>query len=340
MSKNKPAAPAPSSPSDATKDNKAANPETTQSPSESFLIGSSHQPSVVVVAGAEVALGVAVATAQAKSGLTVEAWNALAEEDRDIWIDAEIDLPSASEVEAKEALKAEEKLSPELVGRIEAKEPASQRGQTASLVHADESSFQSEPTTTDDAPAVEPTFEELMTIAERARVQNLEQEQAAAAAATAGPVVPESVKAVVADAGQLAQQFLEQLLSYMKAMAPRQHQTPATAAAHQVGLYRTLLGIVNKLEEDFPAAWGATLRLFHEHRDGVFHETRVFRAFEEMILSEAERNQFVNLLNLIKATADPQSRAMALKQTDMNRTFVDQYVTQIGQDRLLAFYGL
>lgn len=57
-----------------------------------ILNGSSFHPSIVKVAGFELQLGQVVRAAWQKSSLTVEEWNALPNEARDAFIDAEIDV--------------------------------------------------------------------------------------------------------------------------------------------------------------------------------------------------------------------------------------------------------
>ena len=63
-----------------------------QIPEGEVLIGSSIQPSIVMVAGLEVQLGDVVKAAWQKSGLTVEEWNALDNDPREAFIAAEVDV--------------------------------------------------------------------------------------------------------------------------------------------------------------------------------------------------------------------------------------------------------
>lgn len=59
-------------------------------PADGMLVGSSNFDPVMEVAGKEVQLGTVVAAAHAASGLSVEAWNALTETERDDLIEAEL----------------------------------------------------------------------------------------------------------------------------------------------------------------------------------------------------------------------------------------------------------
>lgn len=67
------------------------------------LYGSSVQPSMVIMQNQEVQLGEAVRTAYAASGLTVDQWNALPQDDRETRIAAVIDKAPEPQAEAAEA---------------------------------------------------------------------------------------------------------------------------------------------------------------------------------------------------------------------------------------------
>jgi hypothetical protein len=73
-----------------------------------ILNGSSIHPGIVKVAGFELQLGQVVRAAWQKSGLSVEEWNALPNEARDAFIDAEIDVVE----EGGEAIVAADNLAP------------------------------------------------------------------------------------------------------------------------------------------------------------------------------------------------------------------------------------
>lgn len=145
----------------------------------------------------------------------------------------------------------------------------------------------------------------------------------------------EKAKAEATTVGKMA---LDQIAAYMDAMAPKKPQTPQTGVRHQVQLYRTLTMVINKLDSDFFLVWGAILKVFHEQKNGVFHETAVFRFPEHITLAPDDQKAFHRLLNLIKITADPQSRNAATRQVDFKRT-LEFGVTEAGRVKLLNFYN-
>ena len=91
-------------------------------------------------------------------------------------------------------------------------------------------------------------------------------------------------------------------------------------------------------DEDFEKLLKTVFAFFEEHKNGVFHETRVFRGMDNIPLNKDDRAAFTRLLNLFKLVANPQSRKIALKQVDLNASL--QYsVTEQGKNRLMSFFN-
>lgn len=134
---------------------------------------------------------------------------------------------------------------------------------------------------------------------------------------------------------KLAFQNLE---NYLKDMAPNKAVGPQAAARQQVTLFRSIVTIIERGDDRFADAWNLLLKLFLELADGVFHETHVFRNMDQVMLPEAERKLFMRLLNLIKVTADPRGRQVALRQINIPATM--EGLSDQGQQRLLSFYNL
>ena len=140
---------------------------------------------------------------------------------------------------------------------------------------------------------------------------------------------------VVSIAGKIS---LAQIQEYVVNMRPKRPMLESEGARHQVILYRTLINIINNIDEDFVTVFSTILRLFEEHRDDVFHEMYVFRFMEHITLSDIERKAFHRLLNLLRISAPIKGRDLALKQVDFNSTL--QYgITEIGKQRIYAFFG-
>ena len=131
--------------------------------------------------------------------------------------------------------------------------------------------------------------------------------------------------------------LLQQIEEYQNKMQPRKPVSRNDLSKNQIGLYRVITRILT-LDEDFNLVYTKLLEMFHEGRDGVFHETHVFRATEALELPENDRKQFLRLLNLIKFTADVKSRAIALKQIDFGRTL--EFIPEIGRQKLLNYYNV
>ena len=132
---------------------------------------------------------------------------------------------------------------------------------------------------------------------------------------------------------------LHNVAEYMDNMAARKPVDVVTGARHQVTLYRAITSIINSNENDFAPAFGALLSMFHNNAEGAFHETRVFRFFDQMALPENDRKAFQRLLNLIKITADPKARALALTQVDMSAT-LQHGLSDLGRQKVLNFFGM
>lgn len=136
-----------------------------------------------------------------------------------------------------------------------------------------------------------------------------------------------------------ARAIINTILSYVRDMAPGKTQTPESMQRQQVNLNSALSGAINRLDGEFKAVWGGILRLAHEHRDGVFHDRYVYRQLQNAPLNPTQRAFFERTINMIKLTADPQSRKAGLKQFDKDRT-MQHGMTEAGRNRLLSFYDL
>lgn len=158
-------------------------------------------------------------------------------------------------------------------------------------------------------------------------------------AAPALPEVAAIFEKAKAEATSTGRMFLEQIEAYIAEMAPKKPQTAASISRWQVLLYRTLTSIINKCDADFYLVWRAVLAAFHSQKDGVFHESAVFRGMEHVVLPVNDQKGFQRILNIIKATAEPASRNAAIKQIDFSRS-LEFGVTEAGRSKLLNFYNV
>lgn len=153
------------------------------------------------------------------------------------------------------------------------------------------------------------------------------------------------LKAVIDKAAQKASTVgklaLFQVGDYMENMRPRRMVTIAEGSRYQVTLYRALTRIINDLEDpaDFNHVFTTVLKLFDDHKEGVFHEAYAFRFFEHVALSMEDRKAFQRLLNLLKIVAPVRGRAIALKQVDFNKSM--QFgVSDAGRQRLMNYFNI
>lgn len=158
----------------------------------------------------------------------------------------------------------------------------------------------------------------------------------------AAPVLAE-IDALIAKAQEEASTYgkmvLEQLKGYIDSMAPKKLLSTADTVRWQVQLYRVLSNTVNRLDDDFFLVWGTILKAFHSQKDGVFHESYVFRAMEHVTLSKEDQAAFQRLLNLVKLTASPQGRQAATRQVDFKKT-LEFGVNEAGKQKLFNFYNV
>lgn len=127
---------------------------------------------------------------------------------------------------------------------------------------------------------------------------------------------------------------------YCEAMNPKKSMSAAEAARHQVGLYRTIVNILNNSGEQFSKAYATLLKLFNTHKDGALGTRAVYRAADVVPLNADERATFHALLDLLILTADPQSRKTALRQVDLNKTFRTKNLNEQTKQRVMNFYNL
>jgi hypothetical protein len=136
-----------------------------------------------------------------------------------------------------------------------------------------------------------------------------------------------------------ARSIINSILAYVREMKPGRTQTEQTMQRQQMNLHAALIGTINRLDAEFKPVWGGILKLFHEHRDGVFHERYVFRQLQNVPMAKDQREAFQNVVNMIKLTADPQGRKVGLKQFDKDRS-MKHGLTEQGRNKLLGFYNL
>lgn len=127
--------------------------------------------------------------------------------------------------------------------------------------------------------------------------------------------------------------------NYAEAMKPGKPVDGDAGARIQFGFWKTILTVAESADvAEFKILWNILLGFFHQERAGVFHERYVFRFSEFWVQSEAELTGFQRILNLIKLTADANTRQQSLKQVDLQR-MLEVGFTETGRQRILSFYA-
>lgn len=132
--------------------------------------------------------------------------------------------------------------------------------------------------------------------------------------------------------------LLVSLETYVSDMAPRKPVDIKTGARHQYSLWRVIRTALETVPaEDFKKCWNLILAFFKEYEDASFHDRYVFRFADQWVQSDKELLAFQSILNMIKLTADPATRAANLKKVDMKRT-LEIVFSDVARQRVQSFY--
>jgi multidrug efflux pump subunit AcrA (membrane-fusion protein) len=145
--------------------------------------------------------------------------------------------------------------------------------------------------------------------------------------------LPEGV--FISTAGKIV---LATLDTYTDAMKPRKPVSDAECNRNQVGLYRNFVNMIENLDEDFNTVFTIVLKHIDTYSEGAFSERYVFRDFANLTLSKEDLKGFCNILNLLKVLANIETRALALRQVDLNASLQFPF-TEAGRQRVLAYFG-
>lgn len=129
------------------------------------------------------------------------------------------------------------------------------------------------------------------------------------------------------------------IVEYIKKMNPKKPIEVSEGAKLQAALFRVIQSTINKEEKHFKQIFSAMLAIFLHEKNGVFHESCLFRFMDNVPLNGNEIKAFTRLLNLMKLTCSKESRAVTLKQVDIGKTL--QYgLTDDGRRKLIDFYNI
>ena len=132
----------------------------------------------------------------------------------------------------------------------------------------------------------------------------------------------------------------DRLKEYVDTMAPGRVLTAEAGAFQQTQLWQ---GVINFLlqqpPEVFMAGWAHFLDVVNQNREACFNPAYVNRFRENVRMTLPERRNFERLLFLALQTSDLRSRALALRQIDMNVVLAG-LANESQRQKLIGFYQL
>lgn len=131
---------------------------------------------------------------------------------------------------------------------------------------------------------------------------------------------------------------INSLKKYADNMDPKKPMSPAQGTMHQYELCQTLRYALNTDPDTFKELWQFVLAFAHKHAAGVFSDRYIFRFPDQWQWSEEMLMAHQRLVNIIKLTANPQTRANGLKQVVLGRS-MEVGFTNRGQQNILNFYS-
>ena len=201
---------------------------------------------------------------------------------------------------------------------------------TEEVVTSEVSAEAQDPTT----PVVEDNSTPVVEVAEKAEVEAVVTEAVEAVADTFANRIDQLRETGSASVKALLHSFD----TYFDILAPGKTVDGDHGARAQYAFWRAMYVVIhNAPQEEFKQLWNIILAYFNNHAEGIFHSRYVFRFSEHWSASEVELTAFQRLLNLIHLTADPQTRAVGLKQVDLDRT-LGVFFTDEDRQRLISFY--
>lgn len=138
----------------------------------------------------------------------------------------------------------------------------------------------------------------------------------------------------------LLQGVKDRLDTYVEKMSPGKTISTADGAFQQTQLWQGVIKTLLQQPPDiFMIGWGLVLDMFHEHRTGAFSAAYINRFREEIKLTSSERRNFERLVHLAYVTAEKRTRALALKQLDIN-VILAGLPSEEQRQKVLGFYQL
>ena len=184
------------------------------------------------------------------------------------------------------------------------------------------------------APTDSPAADFAQSVTDRAAAQRVE----ALGIGSMTPQLQAAILDVLDNGSNVAKGLISRTLDYLSKMGPRNMVAKERGETIQIQFYRLFQNAINNGGTDFRKMFNVFLRIIFETKDtGAFQLPLVMRFLPSMNLSADDRQAFQHLIFLFRQTAGVESRAIALKQVDLNKA-TSKGLMPAGQQRLLTFF--
>lgn len=173
--------------------------------------------------------------------------------------------------------------------------------------------------------------------AEREAAEEKAAQEAAVTQTTTDAPAPAPAAPAVASADPDMLALQRDLSNYTAQMMPAIRVPPGVGPAMQLTLYRAVMRVAGIKGDKFTPLWTAILAYAYEHRNDLWSERYINRFISDMNIPIVDIRNFEKLRHLISMTADPQSRAVAVKNIDFQTLMRFMPNPQV-QQNLLGFY--
>lgn len=131
---------------------------------------------------------------------------------------------------------------------------------------------------------------------------------------------------------------LQMVKSFVSEMDPLNLVSEADAANKHVMLYRAIINGIENVELNFNVFFGTLLSVINIHNESVFHEKHLLRGFAQANFKGKEANQYVSLLTLFKAVANPDTRSFNIRGFNLTKTL--DGLSERAQQKVRTFFNV
>lgn len=141
------------------------------------------------------------------------------------------------------------------------------------------------------------------------------------------------------DGNDYQKQLVHILDEYSVAMAPAVMQDVSSVVRYQTRLWNAIHTVVESTDNTFKTNWSLILAYFDNYKATTFNMLYINRGFQDIQLSSEHIDAFQRLIHLASTTANPETRAAGVKQTDFAKLLKDG-LTSVANSNLSSFYAV